>query len=1176
MPNPHHIIAIGASAGGMEELKAFFDHTPLDGVAYVIIQHLSPDFKSRMVELLARHSKLDIEEAQNGMQVKSNHVYLIPNDKFMTIYDGKLALTEKGDIKGPHLTINAFFNSLAADAGKKAIGIIMSGLGSDGTEGVKAIKKAGGMVIARDPETTEFGSMPSHAIATGLTDFILVPEMMPNAIEDYIKYVNILLADHPDDRKNLSAIISLISEHSPLDFSDYKESTIMRRTKKRATYGNFNSLSGYLAFLKANPEEITALSNEFLISVTSFFRDAAAFEFIQKNILPALLEKLSPGEELKMWVAGCATGEEVYSMAILIAEQLTGKWADTTVKLFATDIDTTALGYAGRGTYPDKIAKDVSAKRLGKYFIKENDHYRVIPSIRKMVIFAHHDLVKNPPYCNMHFISCRNLLIYMTPVLQKKIFNTLLFGVKLNGYLFLGPSENPAPIIKKLEVVNAKWKIYKNLETKKGASFDTFSLPEILDNKTALPGYLRNDAVAPNNALAENIYNNLADEMGCLIICIDDQHQVVRSYGDTTQYLLHKHFNLNLTELLPKPLAVAFNTLSRNVRKTNKKETLTGVKVKLGQSVSLVGVTVSPLNEKKGASKLWMVIFARDKAIAPALEDSAKFDEKIYFDAYTLNLEEELHELKEKLQEVYEKLDATNENLQSYNEELISANEEMQSTNEEMQSVNEELNTVNADYQWKNRELVEINDDLNNYFRSNVNGQVFINTELQLMKFSPGTVKQINLLETDIGRPLSNISTNFKFETIIDDIKKVLAKGVVITKEVETNDNRWYQAVTMPYIQLSDQKRTGAIITFNDITELKKTQQTLNNTNQLLNMTIDSAEMGTWTIDAETLEFIPSLRLKEIFGFYPDEEMSYEAAIALIVPEHQDFVTDSVTKSIKDGARYDIEYSLRGFHDKKLRWVRAIGNLAQGPEDQPTYFTGTLMDITLHKQDDLRKNDFIAMVSHELKTPLTSMSGYLQLIQRNAQKQNDEFAIGHTARARKQVDKMTSLINGFLNVSRLESGKIHIEHKVFDLADLLKEHEEEALATINTHQVVFIPADAIIVNADREKIGQVLDNLISNSVKYSNSGTKIQVSCEKRDGNAVVSVLDEGKGISQADIGKLFGRFYRVENSDIWSIGGFGIGLYLCSEIIKRHQGTIRVESELGKGSTFSFSLPVQ
>lgn len=349
MPQPHYITAIGASAGGMEELYAFFDHTPLDGVAYVIIQHLSADFKSRMAELLARHSNLAIQEGRDGMPVESNHVYLIPSENFMTIREGKLYLTAKENIKGPHLTINTFFETLAAYAGKKAIGVVLSGLGADGTEGVKAIKKAGGMVIVRDPETTEYAGMPSHAIATGLADFVLEPELMPNAIEDYTKYGNTLLADHPDDAQQLAAILSLIQGHSPFDFSDYKQSTILRRTKRRAAFGNFGSLAKYHAFLKTNPQEISELSKEFLISVTSFFRDPAAFEFIGQHILPAIFDNLLQGEELKMWVAGCATGEEVYSLAILISEQLGEKYSGTTVKLFATDIDSTALNFAGRG-----------------------------------------------------------------------------------------------------------------------------------------------------------------------------------------------------------------------------------------------------------------------------------------------------------------------------------------------------------------------------------------------------------------------------------------------------------------------------------------------------------------------------------------------------------------------------------------------------------------------------------------------------------------------------------------------------------------------------------------------------------------------------------------------------------------------------------------------------------
>jgi two-component system CheB/CheR fusion protein len=583
---PHHIIAIGASAGGMEEINSFFDHTPLDGVSYIIVQHLSSDFKSRMVELLARHSKLVVKEAEEGTTVLCNQVYLIPNDKYMTIKDGKLYLTNKESEKTPHLTINRFFTSLAVDCSKKAIAIILSGLGVDGTEGIRAIKKSGGMVIARNPETSDFGSMPSHAIATGLVDFVLEPELMPHAIEDYIAYGTHLIADTKGDEKSLKAIIGLIKDKLPLDFSEYKQTTILRRTLRRAAQNNFSSLGAYLAFLKKTPEEIEALAKDFLISVTSFFRDTEAFDFIESNVLPRILKRLAPGEELKIWVAGCATGEEVYSMAILIAEQLVDNFSATVVKIFATDIDSIALAHAGRGVYPAGIAKNVSPERLEQYFIKEGDSYRVKPAIRKMVIFAQHDLVKNPPYCNMQFISCRNLLIYMTPVLQKKIFAMLLFGLKMDGYLFLGSSENPMPIIRNLEVINKKWKIYKNLETKRVVSFDAFSFPDQHDTKRSPSPFAANEVSSgTNHTLAETMHENLARKLDYLAICVDENNQVVKSYGDTAKYLLPKHFNSNLTALLPKSLAMSFNTLSAITLKTNERTTLKGIRIKLAGSV---------------------------------------------------------------------------------------------------------------------------------------------------------------------------------------------------------------------------------------------------------------------------------------------------------------------------------------------------------------------------------------------------------------------------------------------------------------------------------------------------------------------------------------------------------------------------------------------------------------
>ncbi|EHQ31023.1 chemotaxis protein CheB [Mucilaginibacter paludis] len=1171
---PHHIIAIGASAGGMEEINVFFDHTPLDGVSYIIIQHLSSDFKSRMVDLLARHSKLIVKEAAQGMKVMSNEVYLIPNDKYMTISGEELFLSDKKDIKGPHLTINTFFTSLATDCGKKAIGIILSGLGSDGTEGIKAIKKAGGIVMARNPETSGFPSMPAHVIATGLTDFILEPALMPAAIEDYIKYG--LEISEEDDDKNIKSIVDLIKANSPLDFSDYKQATILRRTRRRAAAANFPSLSNYLAYLKKNPDEVEVLSKDFLISVTSFFRDKQAFEVIQKEIIPALLQLLAPDEELKIWVAGCATGEEVYSLGILIQEQLQGNFKDTVVKIFATDVDNLALAHAGRGLYSLSIKKHVSTERLEKYFINEGSAFRISPAIRKMVIFAQHDLVKNPPYCNMHFISCRNLLIYMTPVLQKKVFAMLLFGLKKDGYLFLGPSENPMHIIKNLRVVSSKWKIYQNLVAKRTVNFDAFSMPDYLDTKHSLPmpmaETMSKDA---RQTIVETVVTGLTEDLDFLSLCVDEKNQVVKSFGDTKKYLLQKHFTTNLAELLSKPLAVAFSSLSKSVLNTGKKAVVEHIKMKIGRRTLKVNMAVRPFPADQSNRKMLVVTLNEDKSGSVAENKVDVYDPKVYQDQYAINLEEEVKELKDKLQSALEKLDSSNENMQSFNEELISANEEMQSTNEEMQSVNEELHTINAEYQSKNKELLETNDDMNNYFRSNVNGQLFVDDDLLLMKFSPGAVKQINLLPSDIGRPLSNISTNIKFETILADITEVLAKGNVITKEIETNNGDWYQVMTMPYVRQADNKRNGAIITFNDISELKKAQQELDLSSKMLGMAIEAAELGTWSINVKTREFTSSSRLKELFGFESAQMMTFPAAIAQIAGNYQLIVSEAIEETINGGKKCDIEFPSQGHHDGKLRWIRAVGNLTHNKENIPNYFSGVLLDITVHKLNELRKNDFIAMVSHELRSPLTSLQANMQLLALKAKKNDDEGTLLAVEKANKQIKKMGTMITGFLDAASLEEGKIYLRTQTFEVNGLLQEIKEEMLTTTTNHQINLLPFKTISVNADRNKIGQVVTNLLSNAVKYSPKGGNIEVSCRTVRSIVEVSVTDEGLGISLPDQAKLFDRYYRIESASNAKIAGFGLGLYLSNEIINRHKGRLWVDSELGKGSTFHFSLPL-
>jgi two-component system CheB/CheR fusion protein len=832
---PTHIIAIGASAGGMEEINTFFDNTPFDGVAYVIVQHLSADFKSKMGELLAKHSKLTIHEAEDAMQVMVNQVYLIPNNMYLTIKNNIFSLSDKKNSRPPHLTIDRFFLSLAINSGSKAIAIVLSGLGTDGTRGIKAIKEAGGMCIARDPENTEFASMPSSAIASGAVDFILDPEYMPGTIEEYIQYGNEVLFDNPTEEKYIAMILQYISQQLPFDFTEYKQSTISRRIIRRVSANHFTRLENYLDFLQKTPSEVERLVQEFLISVTSFFRDKEAYSILEKEIIPGILAKLHPGEEVKIWSAGCATGEEAYSLAILFHEQLKNSFSGTVVKIFATDINTVALIHAGKGLYTKNIEKDISPQRLAKYFTKEENGYRVKSEIRNMLIFAPHDLVKNPPYCNMHLIACRNLLIYMNNALQKKIFPMLLFGLKLNGYLFLGSSENPQPIAQHLQVINKKWRLYRNLETRRIIHFDGFALPQMVDiNENKMLRVRTNTPEKDNNHVTEGMMAMLAESLDFLAISIDENYMVIKTYGNTAKYLLQKNFNLHLPELLPRPLSIAFNSAIINARKGKQKVILNGLDIEIGGSTLRVRLSVEPLKIKSLEKPLFLVVFCEDRPILKEIRATGGLDEKIYLDQYTLMIEEELNGLKDKLDGTYRQLDDSNDNMQSYVEELLSANEEMQSTNEEMQSVNEELHTINSDYQLKNKELLDLNDDLNNYFRSNLHAQLFVDTNLLLMKFSPAAVTLINLVPSDVGRPLNHISTNMKFETVVEDIKEVILNGSTISREIETMSGLWFQVMTMPYIQQADHKRTGAIITFNDITLLKNIQKELDKRNASL------------------------------------------------------------------------------------------------------------------------------------------------------------------------------------------------------------------------------------------------------------------------------------------------------------------------------------------------------
>ncbi|MFN0048661.1 MAG: ATP-binding protein, partial [Cytophagales bacterium] len=680
----------------------------------------------------------------------------------------------------------------------------------------------------------------------------------------------------------------------------------------------------------------------------------------------------------------------------------------------------------------------------------EGENYIIKPEIRKMVIFAQHDITKNPPYSNMRLISCRNMLIYMEPSLQKKVFNVLLFGLKIGGYLYLGSSETPSAIIHNLEVIDKKWRIFKNISTKRHANLDLFSLPEV-DTKPSKYLFQEDEAYKNTNHLSEIVCTTLVNEMQYLLVCIDDNNHVIKTYGDTTKFLLQKNFTTDINSLLPRAIAVAFNTLRIKALKTGIKCTINNISSKYDGHSMKVNLSVSPIQSKNYKKNMFLLAFAENFSDKVDKKEVVIMDEKLYFDQYTLNLEEELKDTREKLNFSYEKLDAQSENMQSFNEELLSSNEEMQSTNEEMQSVNEELHTINADYQLKNKELIETNDDLNNYFRSNINGQLFVNNDLILMKFSPGTVKQINLLPTDIGRPSSNISTNIKFETIENDIKKVIAEGLVQTKEIETNNGKFYQVMTMPYLS-AENKINGAMLTFNDVTELKKAQAELDEKNKSL------------------------LRINSD-------------------------------------------------HD-----------------------------------------NFIYTVSHDLLGPLSNIESLINLISEIDTK--EPLIEKYTALIKKSVGKFQTLVADMANIAKLES---EIVTENINLDEMLEEIEWSLTEKIKTAKATITKKlEVENIHFSKKNLRSIIYNLISNSIKFrAENDPEITIATTKKGENTIISVEDNGIGMTQDKVKKIFSKYSRLQQV----VEGQGIGLYLAKKIIDAAGGDILVESVVGKGSKFSVYL---
>jgi two-component system CheB/CheR fusion protein len=918
------VVGIGASAGGLAAFEAFFAGLPTDedpGMAFVLVQHLAPDHESLLTELIRRCTRMPVFQVEDGMVVQPNCTYIIPPGRDMAFLNGTLQLLEPSAPRGQRLPVDFFFRSLAQQQRERAIGIVLSGTGSDGALGVRAIKGEGGMVMAQVPESTEFDGMPRSAIATGLVDFVLAPTDMAARLIAYAAHA----FDAPPRRhvpseqegSALNKIFVLLRAHTGHDFSLYKPSTIHRRVARRMAVHQINAIDGYVKFLQQTPPEVDALFRDLLIGVTSFFRDHDVFALLERDVIPALIADTPADRPLRLWSAGCSTGEEAYSLAILLAERLDALQLGHSVQLFATDIDPAAIATARAGRYPASIANDVSAERLARYFVSdaETGGYRIHKRIRDLLIFSEQDIIKDPPFSKLDLISCRNVLIYMGTELQKKLIPVFHYALRPGGTLLLGTSEGIGDHDTYFVPVDRKAKVYRRTDDMVGvqraarSGFPPLTTPRAPSAPRAL-----NRANPPmKRPLRELTEQALLQHLVAAGALVNAEGDIVYLHGRSGLFLEPAPGEAgvnNILKMAREGLAPALAAALRMVVRSGETAHHAGLHVRTNGHFATVDLTVRPVaNSDDGPPHvpLFLVMLqeapssgvaptrapsraaarapSRAAARAPATPlgstpgtdsasstdgaqstddaqsaDGAQSDDALPIPEYAPSpphsapspsdpqldaLASELRAKEEYLQSAYEELQSSteelkssNEEMQSVNEELQSANEELETAKEEMQSVNEELATVNAELQTKVADLSRANDDMNNLLAGTGIGTVFVDHQLRILRFTPAARTIINLIPSDVGRPVSHLVSNFvSYSGLVAAVQAVLDTLVPTELEVQTTDGTWYLMRILPYRTLKNVIE-GAVISFLDVTETVRIRESLHEANSLRRLAV--------------------------------------------------------------------------------------------------------------------------------------------------------------------------------------------------------------------------------------------------------------------------------------------------------------------------------------------------
>ena len=949
-----YVVGIGASAGGLETLQKLFDKIPEDtGMAFVVAQHLSPDFVSMMPELLGKHTKMPIYTAEDKMTIEPNCIYLNRHNKNLHIKGRQLYLLKMGPKHNLNLPIDIFFHTLGEEYKEKSIGIILSGRGSDGSRGIKTIKEAGGIVMVQEPESAQFDGMPNSAIATNTVDFLLPPEEMADILAKIPleKLVFEKKQGAPDSNEMMfKVILDEIHTYSGIDFNQYKPSTIQRRLANRLKILNFDNLQKYQQYLRINKNEKELLKKDFLIGVTQFFKDVQAFLALRNSVIPAIYNSKKPTETIRIWSAGCSTGEEAYSLAILFDEYIRMQKLNVDFKIFATDAEPSHIQIASKGVYYINSITEIEKKYLEQYFIKSDDKIQIIKRIREKIVFSNHNLITDPPFIKMDLISCRNLLIYLDNKLQNKVIQTFLFSLNKFGYLFLGNSESlPESLKSNFLSVDIKWKIFQSTTEGKYV-IQKQKLKELIQNKS----YKRKYNAIPYSGsrfkekLQTKIYQYLSKRYSPDTVLIDNNFEILFISGKAGELLSHSEgvFQTNLLDTLNREMATLIRNAVRKLDKEKRDITLKKTIVRKAEKAFSYDITLHKITDMSDLEGSCLIQFSPVKEITGEPVEIAQVNPDELTKQQINDLEEELQFTKTELQNAMEKLETSNEELYILNEELIVSNEELKSTNEELQSVNEELYTAITELQKKNTELQCVNDQVSNLLNSTDIGVLYLDGNLNILKFTPTFQMHFDLQESDIGRPIANFVSGFDEETrlgIINDAKKVMKTLRPIQKEIKSKKGKYFFKRIHPYLT-SDGKVNGVIISFIDITEIKRNELKLT----LLNHAVEQSTVSVMITDNNGKIIYVNPKFVEMTG-YKIEEIKGKTPHILKSGLNTEKFYKKLWNTLLAGKDWAGDFQNKR-KNGELFWQHSVITPILNSKNEITHFVAIQQDVTQNKK----------------------------------------------------------------------------------------------------------------------------------------------------------------------------------------------------------------------------------